>query len=78
MTSIHRQLKNKRERRRRIDPSETKGELVVDIEAFIENKCSANVKKIITASEHIDIDVYFDKHYSSGNNTATLMVKEME
>jgi hypothetical protein len=56
-------VKNKRERRKRIDPNEVKGELVIDVEAFIENKCSANVKKITTASEHIEIDVYFDKHY---------------
>lgn len=56
-------MKNKRERRKRIDPNEVKGELVVDVEAFIANKCSPNVKKITTVSEHLEIEIYFDKHY---------------
>jgi hypothetical protein len=56
-------VKNKRERRKRIDPNEIKGELIVDVEAYIANKCSPNVKKIATASEHLDIEIYFDKHY---------------
>lgn len=56
-------MENKQKRRRRINPEEIKGELIFDIEAYVENKCSANVRKIITASEHIEVDIYFDKHY---------------
>lgn len=39
------------------------GEVVVDVEAFVKNKSSENARKITTASEHIEIEVYFDKHY---------------
>ena len=36
---------------------------MIDAEAFIKNKTSSNVKKVTTASEHIEFEVYFDKHY---------------
>lgn len=53
-------VKNKR---KRINFAEKKGEIVVDVEAFIKNKSSENVKKIHSAKEEIEIDIYFDKHY---------------
>ena len=54
------QSKNKR---KRIDYSSKVGEVVVDVEAFVKNKSSENAKKISTTAEHIEIDIYFDKHY---------------
>lgn len=54
------QRKNKR---KRIDHSAKVGEVVVDVEAFVKNKSSENAKKISTIAEHIEIDIYFDKHY---------------
>lgn len=57
-------MKNKRERRKRIDPAEIIGAVAIDDqEAFIKNKSSDNVKKIMSISERFDIEVYFDKHY---------------
>lgn len=50
-------------KRKRINFAEKKGEIVVDVEAFIKNKSSENVKKIHSAKEEIEVDIYFDKHY---------------
>lgn len=55
-------MENKR-KRKRIDFAEKKGEIIVDVEAFIKNKSSGNVKKIQSAKEEIEIDIYLDKHY---------------
>ncbi len=50
-------------KRKRINFADKKGEIIVDVEAFIKNKSSENVKKIHSAKEEIEIDIYFDKHY---------------
>ena len=55
-------MENKR-KRKRIDFAEKQGEIMIDIESFIKNKSSENVKKIQSVKEEIDIDIYFDKHY---------------
>lgn len=52
-----------KQKRKRIDYSTKVGEVVVDVEAFVKNKSSERAKKITTASEQIEIDIYFDKHY---------------
>ena len=55
-------VENKR-KRKRIVSAEKKGEIVIDVESFIKNKSSNNVKKIKSTKEEIEIDIYFDKHY---------------
>jgi len=55
-------VENKR-KRKRINFAEKQGEIVIDVESFIKNKSSENVKKIQSTKEEIEIDIYFDKHY---------------
>lgn len=53
----------RKNKRKRINKTDIVGEVIVDVEAFVKNKSSQNAKKIITTSEHIEIEIYFDKHY---------------
>ncbi|NQX37680.1 hypothetical protein SAMN05421820_103325 [Pedobacter steynii] len=55
-------MENKR-KRKRINFAEKQGEIIIDIESFIKNKSSENVKKVQSVKEEIEIDIYFDKHY---------------
>lgn len=50
-------------KRKRINLAEKKGEIIIDVEAFVKNKSSENVRKVLSSKEEIEIDIYFDKHY---------------
>ena len=56
-------IDNLQSKRKRINRTAIVGELVVDVEAYVTNKSSLKARKITTASEHIEIEIYFDKHY---------------
>lgn len=39
------------------------GEVIVDEIAYVQNKSSKNARKILDKSEHIEIEIWCDKHY---------------
>lgn len=41
------------------------GEVVIDELAYVENKSSKNARKLLNKSEHIEIEIWCDKHYYS-------------
>ena len=53
-------MKNKR---KRIDTKAFIGEMVIDVDGFVQNKCSEYARRILTILENVEIEIYFDKHY---------------
>lgn len=54
---------NRKEKRKRISEAKYKGEIIIDVEAWLENCSSKRVRHHTTFTDNFQIEFWYDKHY---------------